>query len=108
MLNRNSTKFSKLIVSPPGESEIVGLSDYILDDMAMDVRQPSLRSVVVKRQAFVIKTKKMQDRRVEVINGGDVLGRFPAKLVGRAPTKGSLHTGSCQKACKAGGIMIAT
>ena len=49
--------------------------------MPVDIGQPPLDAVVIKAQPLVIHAEQMQQRRVQIINGRDVLDCFVAELV---------------------------
>ncbi len=53
----------------------------IADDLPMNIGQTTLGAVVIEGQAFVVEAKDVQDRGVQVVDGGDVLDGLVAKFI---------------------------
>ena len=60
----------------------------------MNVGEPSFQAVVVEGQAFVVEAHQVQERCVEVVDGGLVDRRFEAELVAFAVAESPFHTGT--------------
>ncbi len=88
-------------------SLVVQLDEYVFHHMSMDVGQSSFESVVIERQPFVIESHQVQERGVEVVDGGLVDGRFESELVAFAVAESLLHAGSGQEAGERTGVVIA-
>src|SRR5213593_4407397 len=56
----------------------------VLDNVAVHVRETNLTTAEAVRKFLMIQPKKLQYRRVEIVNLGDVLNRSHANLVRRA------------------------
>ena len=57
---------------------------YVFYDVSVDVGQAACDTVVVKGQALMIDSQKMQDRSVKIMPRDPILHGFPAHLVGGA------------------------
>ena len=58
----------------------------------MDIGQSSLDPVVIEAESLVIETEQVKERRMQIIDGADVLNGFVAKLVRSAVAEAALHT----------------
>ena len=56
-----------------------------------DPRQFRVEALELVGQAFVVDAEQMQDRRVQIVNGRDVLRRLIAELVRCAIAEGAFH-----------------
>src|SRR2546425_10258175 len=73
----------------------------------MHIGQPSFGAVVIKGEPLVVEAKQVENSRVEVVNGGDVLDGFVTKFVGGAKTECALYTCPSQPNGEALRIMVA-
>lgn len=67
-----------------------------------------LNAVVVEREAFVIDTQQMQDRRVHVVCGDRIFYRGIANGVGCTESKYEFETSANQDVCESFRVMIAS
>jgi hypothetical protein len=59
-------------------------SQYLSYHVSVHIGQTALDAVVIERQSLVVEAEQVQDGRVEVVRGGDVLLGTKPKFVGRA------------------------
>ena len=64
-------------VYSPAPQALAWLSEHFLDHLAMDIRQPPVRAIVAEGELFMVDAEKVQNRGVEIVGGGRLLGRLP-------------------------------
>ena len=72
----------------------------------MDVRQSPLDAVVVEGQIFVVHPEQMQDRRVQVVPGDNVLFGLETERIGGAERVRRAHSCTSEPCCEAEGVVI--
>ena len=76
----------------------------VADDLAVHVRQSVVSSIASIREAFVVETELVQDRRVEIVHVNLVVHRQMPELVGRAVGDPGLHASPGQPDVKPPGL----
>lgn len=84
------------------------LAQYLSNYVSMHIGQPSLNAVVIERESFVVEAQQVQDGRMEVVSGGDVLLGTKSKLVSRAIAATRFHSSPGQPTGEAMRIVIAS
>lgn len=78
-----------------------------MNHVAVDVGEASLEPVVIKGQPLVVEAKQVQDRGVQIVDGGDVLLRLPAKQIRCTECVTSLDASAGKPSGEAVGIVVA-
>src|SRR2546423_4808962 len=92
----------------PHSSHFPRSGQNLPNHFSMHIGQSPFDAVVVEGEPLVIKAKQVQNGRVKIVNGGDVLDRFVAKFISRPKTESTLHPRAGKPDSEALGIMIAT
>src|SRR5688572_5625532 len=101
---KRSTRRERARLDRPNRSRSgEDLANYV----AVYVGEAALDAVVVVGEPFVVDTKKVEDRRVEVVDFDRLLGGFPADLVGVSVGEAVLQPGSGQPGGKGLGVVVA-
>ena len=83
-------------------------AQYLSNDVSVHIGQPSLNAVVIERESFMVETQQVQDGRMEVVSGGDVLLGTKPKLVSRAIAATRFHSSSGQPTGETMRVVIAS
>ena len=75
--------------------------------MAVDICQAAGKAVMVIRKAFVIEAEDVQNRGMEIVDGGGLLDRFIPEFVGGAVADAFFHSGAGHPGGEPGGVVIA-
>ena len=67
--------------------------------MPVDVGQSAFEAVVIVSQALVVQAEEVEDGRMEIIYGGDILFRLPAKGISGTIRMAPLNTGAGGNPC---------
>src|SRR5262245_21625882 len=67
----------------------------VLYHFAMDVGQAAFDTVVIETQALVVQAENVENRGVEIVNGGDILLGPVSEIVRCPVAKPALHSGAC-------------
>ena len=78
-----------------------------MNHVAVDVGEASLETVVIKGQPLVVEAKKVQDRGVQIVDGGDVLLSLPAKQIRCTVCVTALDASTGKPSGEAVGIVVA-
>ena len=78
-----------------------------MNHVAVDVGEASLEAVVIKGQPLVVEPKKVQDRGVQIVDGGDVLLSLPAKQIRCTVCVTALDASTGKPSGEAVGIVVA-
>ena len=78
-----------------------------MNHVAVDVGEASLEAVVIKGQPLVVQAKQVQDRGVQIVDGGDVLLRLPAKQIRCTVCVTALDASAGKPSGEAVGIVVA-
>ena len=68
--------------------------------MPVDVGQSAFEAVVIVSQALVVQAEEVEDGRMEIIYGGDILFRLPAKGISGTIRMAPLNTGAGGNPCQ--------
>ena len=74
--------------------------NYLVDDMAVNIGQAALKTVVVKRESFVIQPEYMQNGGVDIVYRGDIFDRSVAEFIGGPIAERSFDPRTRQPACE--------
>ena len=87
-INKNQSKFLESFI-------IMGdLSEKLIDDIPMNIREPKIPTSMSKRQLFVIKSQQVQNGRVKIMDMNFIPDRLEAKFIGLTMNIAPLHTPS--------------
>jgi hypothetical protein len=89
------------------ETDLASGQDFV-DDMAMNIRQTSIDSVMTNGQSFVVDPHQMKNRGMDVVNLCRIFSIqwFVPPLVGFTMSNPPADTSSAQPICKDIGIMV--
>ena len=76
--------------------------------MTMNIGQASFNAIVIERQSLMIQTKDLQNRRVKIVDGGNLVDGLVTEVVRPAVTEPLLHSGASHPSGKATRIVVAT
>src|ERR1043165_1640705 len=81
---------------------------HFANHVARDVRQPEIAAVETIRQARVIESEQVQDRRLDVVDADAVLHRAIAEVVATAVVDAAAHTAAREEDRVGMGVVIAS
>src|SRR5262245_49632298 len=92
-------------VSDPGYRK-AGLRQDFGHDLAVDVGEPLVLSVVLVSQLLVIEPHDVEDGRVQVVDVDLAFDRLEAELVGRAVDEAALDAAACKHGGEAVWVVV--
>ena len=76
--------------------------------MPVDVGQSAFEAVVIVSEALVVQAEEVEDGRMEIIYGGDILFRLPTKGISGAICVTPFNTGAGKPCSKSLGVMVSS
>ena len=86
----------------------VRLTQELTDHVTADVCQSQVEAAETNRQAMVVETEEVEERRMEVVDVHSILDRGPAELVGAADHLASLDAAARHPQAERKGMVIAS
>ena len=76
--------------------------------MPVDVGQSAFEAVVIVSETLVVQAEEVEDGRMEIVYGGDILFRLPAKGISGTIGMAPFNTGAGKPCSKSLGVMVSS